>query len=121
MYAFQDQSLCSSIIVLNQMKERLEDYIEIQYFFWGGGTHSPEGEGLGESRFRRLEKSLALCLLCGKDKLSYSKFSFALLNGHNHERSSNFFCVFCTFDAAVFIIEYQLPIRLFLNFFSVNP
>jgi hypothetical protein len=31
----------------------------------GGGSHSPAGEGLGESQFRRLEKSLALCLLCG--------------------------------------------------------
>jgi hypothetical protein len=32
---------------------------------WGaGGAHSPAGEGLGESQFRRLEKSLALCLLC---------------------------------------------------------
>ncbi len=28
-----------------------------------GGTRA--GEGLGESQFRRLEKSLALCLLCG--------------------------------------------------------
>jgi hypothetical protein len=31
----------------------------------GGGAHSPAGEGLGESQFRRLEKSLALYLLCG--------------------------------------------------------
>jgi hypothetical protein len=31
----------------------------------GGGAHSPAGEGLVESQFRRLEKSLALCLLCG--------------------------------------------------------
>jgi hypothetical protein len=30
----------------------------------GGGAHSPAGEVLGESQFRRLEKSLALCLLC---------------------------------------------------------
>jgi len=29
------------------------------------GARSPAGEGLGESRFRRLEKSLVLCLLCG--------------------------------------------------------
>ncbi len=29
-----------------------------------GVTHSPAGEGMGESQFRRLEKSLALCLLC---------------------------------------------------------
>ncbi len=28
----------------------------------GEGAHSPAGEGLGESQFRRLEKSLALCL-----------------------------------------------------------
>ncbi len=30
----------------------------------GRGTHLPVGEGLGESLFRRLEKNLALCLLC---------------------------------------------------------
>ncbi len=30
-----------------------------------GGTDSPAGEGLGESQFRRLEKCLSLCLLCG--------------------------------------------------------
>jgi hypothetical protein len=29
-----------------------------------GHTRLPEGEGLGESQFRRLQKSLALCLLC---------------------------------------------------------
>ncbi len=29
-----------------------------------GAAHSPAGEGLGESQFRRLEKSLAICLLC---------------------------------------------------------
>jgi hypothetical protein len=28
------------------------------------GAHSPAGEGLGESQFRRLENSLALCQLC---------------------------------------------------------
>ncbi len=31
---------------------------------WGGGTHSPSAKGVEESQFRRLEKSLALCLLC---------------------------------------------------------
>ncbi len=31
----------------------------------GGGAHFPAGEGFGESQFRRLEKSLAFCLLCG--------------------------------------------------------
>jgi hypothetical protein len=31
----------------------------------GGWAHSPAGEGVGESQFRRLRKSLALCQLCG--------------------------------------------------------
>ncbi len=30
----------------------------------GEGARTPAGEGLRESQFRRLEKSLALCLLC---------------------------------------------------------
>jgi hypothetical protein len=30
----------------------------------GGGAHSPAGEGLGESQFRRLEKRLSNLLLC---------------------------------------------------------
>ncbi len=30
----------------------------------GGGAQSPTGEGLRESQYGRLEKSLALCLLC---------------------------------------------------------
>ncbi len=38
-----------------------------------GGGASQAGEGLGESQFRRLEKSLALCLLCGN-----------LLKGHGN-------------------------------------
>ncbi len=37
----------------------------------GGGAFSPEVEGLGESQFRRLEKSLALCLLCGFIDIKY--------------------------------------------------
>jgi hypothetical protein len=32
----------------------------------GGGAHSPAGEGLGKSQFRRLEKNLStLHMLCG--------------------------------------------------------
>jgi hypothetical protein len=31
----------------------------------GGGAHSPAAKGVGESQFQRLEKPLALCLLCG--------------------------------------------------------
>jgi hypothetical protein len=31
----------------------------------GGGEHSPAAKGVGESQFQRLEKRLALCLLCG--------------------------------------------------------
>jgi hypothetical protein len=30
----------------------------------GGGRHSPAAKGVGESQFQRLEKRLALCLLC---------------------------------------------------------
>jgi hypothetical protein len=30
----------------------------------GGGAHSPTDKGVGESQFQRLEKRLALCLLC---------------------------------------------------------
>ncbi len=32
----------------------------------GGGAHSPAAKGVGESQFQRLDKRLALCLLCGK-------------------------------------------------------
>ncbi len=32
----------------------------------GGGAHSPAAKGVGESQFQRLEKRLALCLLCGR-------------------------------------------------------
>ncbi len=31
-----------------------------------GGAHSPAAKGVGESQFQRLEKRLALCLLCGQ-------------------------------------------------------
>jgi hypothetical protein len=30
----------------------------------GGGAHSPAAKGVGEPHFQRLEKRLALCLLC---------------------------------------------------------
>ncbi len=33
----------------------------------GGGAQSPASEGLGKSQFRRLEKSLALCLVCDQN------------------------------------------------------
>jgi hypothetical protein len=32
----------------------------------GGGAHSPAAKGVGESQFQRLEKRLALCLLCDR-------------------------------------------------------
>jgi hypothetical protein len=32
----------------------------------GRGAHSPAAKGVGESQFQRLEKHLALCLLCGE-------------------------------------------------------
>ncbi len=42
-----------------------------------GGAHSPVGKLLGESQFRRLEKSLALCLLCGDTRPVPGGFRFA--------------------------------------------
>ncbi len=36
-----------------------------------GGTHSPAAKGVGESQFQRLEKRLALCLLCDQYKELY--------------------------------------------------
>jgi hypothetical protein len=36
----------------------------------GGGAHSPAAKGVGESQFQRLEKRLALCLLCGRVPIS---------------------------------------------------
>ncbi len=35
----------------------------------GGGAHSPAAKGVGESQFQRLEKRLALCLLCAVNPL----------------------------------------------------
>jgi hypothetical protein len=42
-----------------------------------GGAHSPAAKGVGESQFQRLEKRLALCLLCGM----YSYVCFTALKG----------------------------------------
>ncbi len=38
-------------------------YLPLYLPLWGG--HSPAAKGVGESQFQRLEKRLALCLLCG--------------------------------------------------------
>ncbi len=48
----------------------------------GGGAHSPAGEGLGESQFRRREKSLALCLRCGFNYYSMYVHLHIQLGGH---------------------------------------
>ncbi len=58
----------------------------------GGGVHSPAGEGLGESQFRRLVKSLVLCLLCGnwlQEKLQHTcrkqkRLPQEYAQGHRH-------------------------------------
>ncbi len=44
----------------------------------GGGAHSPTAKGVGESQFQRLEKRLALCLLCGAHAQS-TNFQFLCL------------------------------------------
>jgi hypothetical protein len=38
----------------------------------GGGAHSPAAKGEGESQFQRLEKRLALCLLCEQKVLIFN-------------------------------------------------
>jgi hypothetical protein len=50
----------------------------------GGGAHSLAGEGLGEPQFRRLEKSLALCLFCGRVNVAPSLLVFNLSVYHVH-------------------------------------
>jgi hypothetical protein len=49
----------------------------------GGGTHSPAGEGLGESQFRRLEKKLSTLptLRVEGNKLRDTIFNFIFQNG----------------------------------------
>jgi hypothetical protein len=41
----------------------------------GGGEHSPAAKGVGESQFQRLEKRLALCLLCDDNILLWCLYS----------------------------------------------
>ncbi len=53
----------------------------------GGGAHSPAGEGLGESQFRRLEKSLALCLLCALSPHSNIWGEWGLRTQINHNKT----------------------------------
>ncbi len=91
MYAFQDQPLCSSIIVLNQMKESLEDSIEAQYFFGGGGHTRLRVRGWGSPDSDDLRKASHSVYSVVSINCLTGKFSFAFLNGHNHERGSQFF------------------------------
>ncbi len=67
----------------------------------GGGAHSPAAKGLGESQFQRLEKRLALCLLCVcgyKEKMKrimYSGPSFYLIQFKYFHTMAIFpFCVY---------------------------
>ncbi len=39
----------------------------------GGGAHSPAAKGVGVSQFQRLEKRLALCLLCGLNGILWGR------------------------------------------------
>ncbi len=53
----------------------------------GGGEHSPAGEGWGESQFRRLEKGLALCLLCDSHGIGIQPITQRWANGRdNHQQ-----------------------------------
>ncbi len=44
----------------------------------GGGAPSPAAKGVGESQFQRLEKRLALCLLCASF-YAYSTYCIFIL------------------------------------------
>jgi hypothetical protein len=48
----------------------------------GGGVHSPAGEGLRESQFLRLEKNLALCLLCDCSQRGFNIYSVYFYINH---------------------------------------
>jgi hypothetical protein len=56
----------------------------------GGGAHSPVAKGVGESQFQRLEKRLALCLLCAASyayrQRRVSNDTFNLREGQNPGR-----------------------------------
>ncbi len=47
-----------------------------------GGAHSPAAKGVGKSQFQRLEKRLALCLLCGW--ITTTCCALAPVQGLNH-------------------------------------
>jgi hypothetical protein len=47
---------------------------------WSGGTHSPAAKGVGKSQFRRLEISLALCLLCALEYVYAGQSSLVKLH-----------------------------------------
>ncbi len=46
----------------------------------GGGAHSPAAKGFGKSQFRRLEISLALCLLCALEYVHICMVKVVLSN-----------------------------------------
>ncbi len=58
---------------------------------WGGGP-SPAAKGVGESQFQRLEKRLALCLLCGLYHILSTNMItvFLCLISTNHEQLTTF-------------------------------
>ncbi len=71
----------------------------------GGGAHSPAAKGVGESQFQRLEKRLALCLLCGGSPAmepglylsGYNSVSAGWLTGSKSYRNKGETCtVHCT-------------------------
>ncbi len=109
----------------------------------GGGAHSPAAKGVGESQFQRLEKRLALCLLCGIT-IQHKKMTFIVgcgLCSHvfvglcdackyvqepyiSPERSSTHFAFLSgsfrarwTFWWAIYILYYSLFLNNFLFIF----
>ncbi len=56
----------------------------------GGGAHSPAAKGVGESQFQRLEKRIALCLLCGVSAILNNNQSPCTLNESTSTNATNY-------------------------------
>jgi hypothetical protein len=53
----------------------------------GGGAHLPATKGVGESQLQRLEKRLALSLLCGAGGEGENPWGEIVIEGSSHSRN----------------------------------
>jgi hypothetical protein len=78
----------------------------------GGGAHSPAAKGVGESQFQRLEKRLALCLLCAWPRRGNHKWAPAK---HAHFAKSKIFAVSIHFSWVVMGAQRSAHACIFLS------